>query len=39
VAARERRPERWSGTTRNWSPVELAVLNPAPVAAEMATTQ
>jgi transposase InsO family protein len=39
VAARERRPERWSGTTRNWSPVEQVVLNPAPVAAEMATTQ
>lgn len=26
--ARRANPERWSGTTRNWSPVELVVLNP-----------
>lgn len=28
AAARERRPERWTGTTRNWSPVETVALNP-----------
>jgi putative transposase len=26
--ARNANPERWSGSTRNWSPVELVVLNP-----------
>ena len=26
--ARARRPERWSGETRNWSPVETVILNP-----------
>ena len=26
--ARSANPERWSGSTRNWSPVELVVLNP-----------
>jgi putative transposase len=28
--ARRRHPERWSGHTRNWSPVETVVLNPNP---------
>lgn len=27
-AARRRHPERWSGTTRNWAPIETVVLNP-----------
>ena len=27
-AARERHPERWSGTTRNWQPVGSVWLNP-----------
>jgi putative transposase len=26
--AREANPERWSGRTRNWAPVEMVVLNP-----------
>ena len=26
--AREANPERWSGQTRNWAPVEMVVLNP-----------
>lgn len=26
--ARRANPERWSGTARNWSPVELVVLKP-----------
>ncbi|XUK66079.1 Transposase [Pseudomonas yamanorum] len=26
--ARERRPERWSGETRNWKPVGTVYLNP-----------
>jgi putative transposase len=26
--ARRANPERWTGSTRNWSPVELVVLNP-----------
>jgi hypothetical protein len=30
-------PERWSGATRNWLPVELVVLNPerAPLARQL----
>jgi transposase InsO family protein len=28
--ARRRRPERWSRTTRDWSPLGAVVLNPAP---------
>jgi putative transposase len=28
--ARRRTPARWSGSTRNWSPVDTVVLNPAP---------
>lgn len=28
VRARRANPERWSGATRDWSPVELVVLNP-----------
>jgi putative transposase len=28
--ARRRRPDRWSRTTRNWSPVGTVVLNPLP---------
>ena len=27
-AARARRPERWSGRTRNWTPVDVVRLNP-----------
>lgn len=35
--ARARRPERWTRSTRNWSPIERVVLNPcADVAAEHA---
>jgi len=26
--AKQRRPERWSGTTRNWQPVGAVMLNP-----------
>jgi putative transposase len=26
--ARRAKPERWSGSTRNWAPIELVVLNP-----------
>jgi putative transposase len=26
--AREKRPERWSGETRNWSPIGTVYLNP-----------
>ena len=26
--ARERNPARWSGTTRNWSPIDTVTLNP-----------
>jgi transposase InsO family protein len=29
AAARERRPERWTGSTRDWTPVREVVLNPA----------
>lgn len=32
--ARARHPERWSGSTRNWSPVEQVVLNPQVAAAK-----
>jgi hypothetical protein len=28
LKARERNPERWSGATRNWSPVGAVTLNP-----------
>lgn len=28
AAARTRHPERWSGDTRNWSPVDVVTLNP-----------
>jgi putative transposase len=28
TAAKERRPERWSGKTRNWEPVGAVMLNP-----------
>jgi len=34
--ARARRPERWSKSTRNWSPVEEVILNPAVTSAEHA---
>lgn len=27
-AAKRQRPERWSGTTRNWAPVQVVYLNP-----------
>ncbi len=27
-AARKKRPERWSGKTRNWEPVDAVMLNP-----------
>jgi putative transposase len=32
-AARERRPERWTGATRNWERPSTVVLNPSPVRA------
>lgn len=28
LAARQRRPERWRRTTRNWQPIEVVHLNP-----------
>jgi len=28
-AAKERHPERWSGPTRNWEPVQVVYLNPS----------
>ena len=28
VQARERNPRRWSGATRNWTPIEVVTLNP-----------
>jgi transposase InsO family protein len=34
--ARKRRPERWSGKIRNWSPVEIVRLNPASSTSEVA---
>jgi len=33
AAAKAQRPERWSGATRNWRPIDEVVLNPAPAAA------
>jgi putative transposase len=27
-AARDRHPERWSGNTRNWTPIGVVTLNP-----------
>jgi putative transposase len=27
-SARERNPRRWSGKTRNWTPVSIVTLNP-----------
>jgi putative transposase len=30
AAARRRRPDRWTRTTRNWSPVAVVRLNPRP---------
>src|SRR5262249_17219832 len=32
--ARRRRPERWSGPTKNWNPVGAVTLNPEPDAAQ-----
>lgn len=32
-AARKRNPQRWSGETRDWTPVEEVVLNPEPTQA------
>jgi putative transposase len=29
-SARKRRPGRWSRNTRNWEPIEIVLLNPAP---------
>jgi putative transposase len=28
LQARERNPRRWSGATRNWSPIDVVTLNP-----------
>lgn len=28
LQARERNPRRWSGSTRNWSPIDVVTLNP-----------
>jgi putative transposase len=36
--ARRDNPQRWSGRTRNWLPVELVVLNPEPVPHETAVS-
>lgn len=39
-AARARRPERWSGPTRNWEPEEIVYLNPGkPITKEVNLTQ
>ena len=27
-AARQRQPERWANSTRNWTPVDIVLLNP-----------
>lgn len=35
-AARQQRPERWSGATRNWAPIEAVVLNPESRADDLA---
>ncbi len=37
--ARFRRPERWSGSTRNWIPVGTVVLNPSPDAGPTTTAE
>lgn len=34
-AARRRRPERWSGTTRDWKPIATVTLNPEPTRREI----
>jgi len=34
--ARARRPDRWSRTTRNWSPIDRVVLNPSVLVSEEA---
>ena len=34
--ARAKRPDRWSGRTRDWTPVGLVVLNPEPARREVA---
>lgn len=38
-AAKARRPERWSGTTRNWQPVTIVHLNPEKPATEVVMKQ
>ena len=37
--ARERNPQRWSGNTRNWQPIEVVMLNPDRAATEIAHKQ
>jgi len=33
--AQRRTPERWSGQTRNWTPIDTVVLNPQPAATRL----
>jgi hypothetical protein len=28
--ARQKNPNRWTGQTRNWEPIKIVILNPAP---------
>ena len=37
--ARAKRPERWSGDTRDWTPVGAVTLNPATEKTEFGTRQ
>lgn len=34
-AAQRRRPDRWSGSTRNWTPIAAVILNPEPTSREI----
>jgi putative transposase len=37
-AAKARHPQRWSGPTRNWTPIQVVHLNPANTTSSNATT-
>jgi putative transposase len=40
AAAKEKRPERWSGSTRNWVPEKIVFLNPGrPAKTEVDVTE
>ena len=38
-AAREQRPDRWTGRTRNWTPIESVLLNPDPKRSKKKSTK